>query len=280
MVNAMDRANRIGAYLRARRERVTPADVGLQPGDRRRVPGLRREELALLAGISTDYLIRLEQGRDRHPSAQVLDALARALRLDPDATAHLHALAHEPPAAARHERDSDQIPPGLRQLLDAWPQTPAFVHSRLMDVLAANAPATALSPIYTPGANLVRATFLDPSVRALHRRAYDDVAESVVSGLRAQIGPDVDDPALAALVADIAQQSPAFAELWARHDVRPRPGTGTSILDHPEVGELVLHYEKLAVSGSHGQTLVVYHADPGSHSAQALAEMGAVSMAS
>jgi MmyB-like transcription regulator ligand binding domain len=148
-----------------------------------------------------------------------------------------------------------------------------------MDVLAANAPATALSPIYTPGTNLVRATFLDPSVRALHRRAYDDVAESVVSGLRAQVGPDVDDPALAALVADLSHQSATFADLWARHDVRPRPGTGTSILDHPHAGELVLHYEKLAVSGSHGQTLVVYHADPGSRSAQALAEMGAVSMA-
>jgi transcriptional regulator with XRE-family HTH domain len=277
MVNAMDRANRIGAYLRARRERVTPADVGLQPGDRRRVPGLRREELALLAGISTDYLIRLEQGRDRHPSAQVLDALARALRLDADATAHLHALAQEPPKAAR--QDPDHLPPGLRRLLDAWPQTPAFVHSRLMDVLAANAPATALSPIYTPGTNLVRATFLDPSVRALHRRAYDDVAESVVSGLRAQVGPDVDDPALAALVADVSHHSPAFADIWARHDVRPRPGTGTSILEHPEAGELVLHYEKLAVSGAHGQTLVVYHADPGSRSAHALAEMGAVSMA-
>src|SRR3954453_7972483 len=127
----------LGDFLRSRRARLQPGDVGLPDFGRRRVPGLRREELAMLAGVSADYYVRLEQGRDQHPSEQVLDALARALQLDDDAAAHLHELARPTPrrrrrSAARVER----VRPGLLRMMDAWPQTPAFITGRRMDVLA------------------------------------------------------------------------------------------------------------------------------------------------
>src|SRR5947209_12485370 len=145
------RPNALGDYLRARRDRVRPEEVGLIAGDRRRVPGLRREELALLAGISTDYYLRLEQGRDQHPSAQVLDALAEALQLDTEATAHLHRLAR--PTSRRRARPRvERVPAGIAQLLGQLP-LPALVTSKHMDVLAANSLAGALSPNFAVGHN-------------------------------------------------------------------------------------------------------------------------------
>src|SRR6476619_4121274 len=156
----MPTTNAIGEYLRARRELVQPEDVGVQDLGRRRTPGLRREEVAMLAGVSSDYYIRLEQGRDQHPSVQVLDALARALQLDDDATAHLHALAT--PVARRRRRSTprpEKVPTGIAQLIATWHETPAYVYGRYMDVLAANALATALGPHYVPGTNMLRAAF-------------------------------------------------------------------------------------------------------------------------
>lgn len=271
--------NRVGEYLRARRELVRPGDVGLPDAElhaRRRVPGLRREELAMLAGISSDYLVRLEQGRDRHPSAQVLDALARALGLDEHGTAHLHALARPAPARRRPRPRAERVSPGIDALIRAWPDTPAIVQGRFGDVLAVNALATALSPIYTPGVNGLRATFLDPAVRELYREDWDRIAESSVAGIRALAGPDVDDPRLTELVGELSVRSEEFRRLWARHDVRPRVSGGTSRLEHPQVGPLELRYEKLAITGSDGQTLVVYHADPGSPAADGLALLGSI----
>ena len=261
--------NRIGEYLRARREQLRPADVGLPDLGRRRVPGLRREELALLAGISADYYLRLEQGRDHHPSEQVLDALARALRLDEDATAHLHGLARPARRGARRAASAPVVPPSLAQLIAGWPLTPAIVQGRLGRILAANALATALTPIYAPGQNGIRELLLDPEAQRLFRDWEGKVVDAV-AGLRAHVGPDVDDPELAELVGELSVRSATFRELWARHDARPRSSGGTTRLEHPRVGPLELRFEKLEVVGAGGIVLVAYHADPGSTSERAL----------
>jgi transcriptional regulator with XRE-family HTH domain len=267
----MPSGNLIGEYLRARRELVRPEDVGLPQlgGSRRRVPGLRREEVAMLAGVSSDYYVRLEQGRDQHPSEQVITALARALQLDEDATAHLHRLAGPAPRRRRSPRKPERVPEGILRLIASWSETPAYVYGRYMDVLAANSLAEALVPYYRPGENLVRAAFLDPRVGDMYGD-WDAVTESTVAGLRALVGPDVDDPRLAELVGELSVRSERFRQLWARHDVRPKRG-GRSQLDHPQLGPLDLGYEKLPIAGTDAQTLVVYHADAGTRTAQALA---------
>lgn len=262
-------ASKIGEFLRARRELVLPEEVGIAVTTRRRVRGLRRDELALLAGISTEYYTRLEQGRDHHPSAQVLDALARALQLEEDATAHLHTLA----APKRRARRAERVRPSLARLLAAWPDTPAYVQGRHMDILAANALATALSPVFQPGRNLVHAAFLDREFAAL----VDDREaglKRLVAALRANAGPDVDDPRLIELVGELSVRSDTFRRLWARHDVRPLVGAGVHHLEHPQVGPLTLSFDKFRVAEADGQTLVVYHAAPGSDSERALRLLG------
>jgi transcriptional regulator with XRE-family HTH domain len=270
----MPRENLIGEYLRARRELLRPADVGIPDlgNNRRRVPGLRREEVAMLAGVSSDYYVRLEQGRDQHPSQQVLDALARALQLDDDAAAHLHRLASPPTRRQRRSARPEKVPAGILQLIASWSQTPAYVYGRYMDILAVNPMATALAPYYVEGENLVRAAFLDPRVRDMYGD-WEHVTETTVAGLRALVGPDVDDPRLNELVGELSVRSERFRQLWARHDVRPKR-SGTTRIDHPQVGPLELNYEKLPIPDTDRQTLVVYHAQPGSHGAQALALPG------
>lgn len=142
----MATASKLGDYLRARREQVRPEDVGLPAGERRRVPGLRREEVALLAGISAEYYLRLEQGRDRHPSDQVLDSIAGALRLETDARVYMHALAHSPRTATRRTSRPERVSASIQNMIDGWPTTPALVHGRYMTTLAANPMAIALNP--------------------------------------------------------------------------------------------------------------------------------------
>jgi transcriptional regulator with XRE-family HTH domain len=247
--------NALGDYLRARRDRVRPEDVGLVPGPRRRVPGLRREELAALAGISADYYLRIEQGRSDGPSAQVLDALARALRLDTTATAHLHALS----AAAPVER-ADDITGDLVDLLDQL-NVPAYVANRYLDCLASNPLARTLSPSFTAGRNLLRALLLDPAHRRLHVD-WDAATASVVGGLRQFAGTDAGDPRLRSLVDELNSSSERFAELWERADVGYRPA-GTAHLRHPELGDMVLWRNRFDVANAPGQHLHVYHADPG-----------------
>ena len=269
-VKGMVNDNALGEYLRARREQIGPEDVGLASSGRRRVPGLRREELALLSGISADYYLRLEQGRDRNPSAQVLDALARALHLNEDATAHLHRLAHPERSRRRPApRRPERAPDGIRQLIDTWPHTPAYVHGRLMDILAANPLARALTPFLTPGTNLVRSLFLTPASTAAHG-GWDVNAEGMVAALRALVGPDVDDPALNELVGELSVRSEHFRKLWSRHEVRPKR-SGTFTFEHPQVGPLELRHEKLLITDTDRQTLVVYHATAGTPTAERLA---------
>ncbi|MEU8357139.1 helix-turn-helix transcriptional regulator [Nonomuraea sp. NPDC048882] len=234
------------------------------------VPGLRREEVATLAGISSDYYLRLEQGRDRNPSAQVIEALARVLRLDEDATAYLRGLVGDRPR--RESRGApEKVPVSIRLLLDGMPQ-PAFVQGRYFDVLRANAMARALSPNLAPGVNRLRAAFLDPRERELHRD-WAQATASVVAQLRASLGPGDDDPRLAALVGELSLKSDRFRALWARHDVRRRESQITR-LRHPQAGDLELYRDKLAIAGADGQLLVVYHAEPGTESARRLAGLG------
>ncbi len=227
----------------------------------------------MLAGISADYYLRLEQGRDHRPSPEVLDALARVLRLDAEATAHLHRLARPVPrrrTAAKPER----VPTSIRQLIDGWPDNPAYVQSRFLDVLAVNAPAAALSPNYAPGTNLLRAVFLDPAERAL-RRDWEEATAEGVAALRTAVGPDAGDPRLVELVGELSVRSERFRQLWARHDVRPKRGR-VSRLSHPQVGDMDLHSNKLAIGGTEGLILVVFNAEPGSRSAELLAILGSL----
>nr|WP_246406115.1 helix-turn-helix transcriptional regulator [Modestobacter versicolor] len=262
--------------MRARREQVRPADVGITVTSSRRVAGLRRDELAMLAGISTEYYTRLEQGRDRHPSAQVLDAVARALGLDTASAAHLHDLADPAPRRRRAPRRSERVRPSVAQLLAAWDRTPAFVQGRHLDVLAANPLAVALSPLFRPGTNLLRAVLLDPSASGLEHDREATAAE-LVAVLRRAAGPDVDDPRLAELVGELSVRSDLFRRLWARHDVRRHPGGGVYRVQHPQVGDLELRYDKFSVADAGDQVLVVYQAEPGSRSAEALALLSSLS---
>lgn len=259
----------LSAFLRAKRALLTPEQAGLPVAGPRRVPGLRREEVAQLAGISPDYLMRLEQGRGHRPSAQVLGALAAALQLDGPSTAHLHQLARQSPQrAVRPER----VPASLLNLLDTLEgHVSGFVQSRFMDVLAANRLASALSPSFVVGANVLREAFLDPRIAALYDD-WDDVVREATAGLRAATATHAEAPRLLELVAELSEQSARFRELWARHDVVPRSG-GRRVLHHPVVGRLELHHEKLVVAGAGGLLLVLHHAVPGTESAAALARL-------
>lgn len=269
----MDSHKALGEYLRARREQIQPEDVGLIGGGRRRVPGLRREELAMLAGISTDYYLRLEQGRNQTPSAQVLDAIAAVLGLDADSTSYMHALVSRQAPARRPTRRVERVPAGTLQFLDALPM-PAFIHDKRLTVLASNRLGVALSDNYRPGVNLLRAIFLDPAERDLHRD-WDRAITDAVAGIRAAAATKLDDVELNAVVGELSIKSESFRRLWSRHDVHRRTG-GMSLLEHPDVGPMELRHEKLTVSGTDGQTLVAYHAEPGSASEQALQLLGSM----
>ncbi|KPI05525.1 helix-turn-helix domain protein [Actinobacteria bacterium OK074] len=265
--------NPLGDYVRARRGLVTPEQVGIPASGVRRVPGLRREEVALLAGISADYYLRLEQGRDRNPSVQVLESLARVLLLDDDATAYLLRLGANSPVrqgnrgGQRRRPPRETVPPGIAKLITTL-TLPAYVEGRYFDVLAANSLATALSPRLTPGANRLRDLFLDPAEQALHPD-HENAAVGMVAGFRESVGTDTDDPRFIELVGELSLASPRFSRIWARQDVVGCEGAAKYI-DHPQVGGLTLNRERLAVSGTAGQTLVVYHPDPDTDSADRL----------
>jgi len=265
--------NTLGEYLRARRELVDPADVGLRVAGVRRTPGLRREEVATLAGISADYYLRLEQGRDRHPSGQVLEALARVFGLDATATQYLLSLAAPRPVKQRRPRPRPEtVPAGIRQLLDAV-NLPAFVENRIFDVLAANSLATALAPSIRPGENRLRSVFLDPAERELYTD-WSRLLGGMVASFRASVGTDTEDPRVAQLVGELSLASEHFRQIWARHDVRSLAGASAR-MRHPEAGELTLRREKLPIGDSGGQLLVIYSAEPGSRSAATLASLSA-----
>jgi transcriptional regulator with XRE-family HTH domain len=259
----------LGDYLRARRGLLRPADVGLPERGQRRVPGLRREEVALLAGISADYYLRLEQGRGGQPSEQVLRSLARALRLDEAGTDYLLGLiapqpAVAPPAAA------ERVPSSVLNLLDVV-DLPGFVTGRNFDVLASNAAARAISPELAPGRNRLRSVFLVDAERSLYRD-WDATTQRFVAVVREAVGRGATDPDFATLVDELATRSSRFRDLWARHDVVARD-TEVATFRHPLAGELQLHLERLDIPGVTGQSLILYHPQAGSRDAARLAAL-------
>ncbi|WCN79498.1 helix-turn-helix domain-containing protein [Micromonospora sp. LH3U1] len=260
--------NALGAYLRARRELVTTQQAGIPDIGGRRVPGLRREEVAMLAGISADYYLRLERGRDRNPSVQVLESIARVLQLDDDHFAHLLTLVAEVPRRRRRRPRKQTPPAGALKLLESLVQ-PAFIEDRYFDILAVNRMATALSPGLAVGGNQLRDLFLDPAEQALHPE-WENVTECFTANLRQAVGTQVDDPRFIELTGELSLASPRFRQLWARHEVRGQRGTPLR-LDHPQVGEMTLNRERLTINGTEDLMLVVYHPDAGSSDADKLA---------
>ena len=259
--------NGLATFLRARRDNLKPADAGLPNGERRRVAGLRREEVAMLAGISTEYYQRLEQGRECQPSDQVLDALARALQLGEDATDHMRNLARRADAP-RHRAPAERFDPGVQALIDNWHLTPAYVQDQRMTVVAANTLAQALSPSFVPQMNLLRAVFLEPEVQA-RLRNWDTVSATLVSWLRFMFAGDSSrDPELQSLIAELSIVSQRFVALWTRYDVK-RKTCGMTLFDHPQVGPLDLRYRVLVLPETR-QALVAYYAEPGSPSEERL----------
>ena len=255
-------------------DRSDPKTSGLVPGARRRVQGLRREELATLAGISSEYYLRLEQGRDKHPSAQILDALARALRLDGKATEYLYQLASST-SGRRDHTSAEAAADGSAELIEQFAM-PAIVASRCLDVLAANSIARALSPGFALGQNFLRWRLLDPAARDLYVD-WEEATDVAVSGLREAAASDPDDPRLRSLIDELSGASERFRELWARADVGYR--VGVIHMRHPTVGDIYLHRNRFNIPHSGGQHLLIYRAEPGSESAAALDALRTVARA-
>ncbi|SDY64368.1 helix-turn-helix domain-containing protein [Herbiconiux ginsengi] len=270
-----DTTNALGSFLRARRELVTPQRAGIPDGGVRRVPGLRREEVAMLAGVSADYYMRLERGRDRYPSAQVLESIARVLQLDDEHTAYLLTLVGELPRQRRRRPRTEVPPEGALKLLDSLVQ-PAFIEGRYFDVLASNSLARALSPNLAVGRNQLRDLFLSRDVQSLYPD-WEDVTECFIASLRQAVGNDIDDPRFIELTGELSLASPRFSQLWARHEVRGQSGTIFRI-DHPQLGEVVVNRERLAIGGADGQMLVIYHPDAGSENAEKLALLASIDL--
>ncbi|HZE40745.1 MAG TPA: helix-turn-helix transcriptional regulator [Stackebrandtia sp.] len=262
----------LAEFLRARRSQLTPEQVGLPPGRSRRVPGLRREELSLLAGVSLDYYTRLEQGRDTHPSEEVLDALARALRLDNHGRCHLHALARAVRARRKRRVVRPVVSDGLRQLLDAMDGIPALAMTPHLDLLGCNRLASALygglldAPSGT--VNTLRELFLSPLARELFVDWRGVAAESV-PWLRAAVALDPEHPRAVELIGELSIHSDEFRRLWSMHHVKGKQG-GVKVFRNPLVGEIALNWESFAQAGNEGVSLITYSAAAGSADAEKL----------
>ncbi|MEU9271566.1 helix-turn-helix transcriptional regulator [Streptomyces sp. NPDC048251] len=275
----------LGRFLRARRARVTPQEVGLTPGSGlRRTPGLRREELATLAGISIDYYVRLERGKETRPSASVVDSLARALLLEDDEHEHLRSLAARAARSAT-EACADGAPaapsrtvrPGVKLLLESLCPHPAHVVSRTNDLLAANPGGMRLLPGIQDWParerNIARYLFLDPASRELFHD-WNTQVRGCVARLRALAGIDPDAPDLTRLAGELLMKSPEFARLWERYDVKGH-SYGRKTFHHPEVGDLTLGYQSMELEGTPGHRMVTYYAEPGTpdHDAMVLLDL-------
>jgi transcriptional regulator with XRE-family HTH domain len=271
----------LAEFLRTRRARVTPADVGLPGGGQRRTPGLRRQEVAQLAGMSIDYYIRLEQGRGPHPSRQVLNALGRALMLGQDERAHLFRLAGQ---ALDLPRIRDDVPRSMLNLLSFLEEVPAYVIDAKYDILAWNPMANVLMGDLDrhprDDLNVIRWAFRSPDL-AQYIRDEEKGAFVVasVADLRTAVGRYPDDPGLQALIAEMLGLSPEFAELWQRHDVRIRREQRKRMI-HPLVGPIDAICQVLTVPDRDDLRLVLYTAEPGSRSHQALRELRELTLSS
>ncbi|MEV5893215.1 helix-turn-helix domain-containing protein [Nonomuraea fuscirosea] len=261
-------------FLRRARSKVDPARAGLPPDDRiRRVPGLRREEVALLAGVSTDYYTRLEQGRRITPSDQVIDAVANALDLDDAGRTYLRELVGATTRTTRRRAQSVQrVRPGLYQLLDSLDGNPVLILGRRTDVLAANRLARALFTDFDAmpprERNYARWMFLDPATRDLFVD-WEEHARNCVESLRLDLGANPDDPLARDLLATLSEHSGEFRAWWAEHGVYQRT-FGSKTLRHPVVGELTVEFETFTMPGDNDQTMFVYTTEPGTASREAL----------
>ncbi|MEU8802313.1 helix-turn-helix transcriptional regulator [Spirillospora sp. NPDC048819] len=280
----MDNRHEVREFLMSRRAKVTPAQVGLPAGRGRRVPGLRRSEVAMLVGVSVEYYSRLERGAVRGASTAVLNAVADTLRLDDAERAHLFDLARAAdgvPASGRRRRRATKpaaISPSLAWTLEAITDAVAFVRNPRTDVLATNALGRAFySPLIGDAGrvpNLARFLFLDPASRDFYPD-WDRFAQMSVAVIRTEAGRDPHDRALQDLVGELSTHSQTFRSLWGAHDVHVL-GAGTKRFHHPEVGELVLAHEELAVTAEPGLMLMIYTAEPGSPSAERLRLLGSL----
>ncbi|MEU2867944.1 helix-turn-helix transcriptional regulator [Streptomyces olivoreticuli] len=273
-MEGMDRRSELREFLRSRRARVRPQDVGLKGyGARRRVPGLRREELAQLAGVSVDYYVRLEQGRGGKVSAEVLDAIAQALQLDETERQHLHALVHSGNGGQEpYAHTSQQVRPGLQRILDTLENAPAYVVGRRLQILAWNDLARILIADF-PGLpderrNLARLTFLDTTARQRYVN-WQKKADDTVAFLRVDAGRHPNDQELVRLIAELSAESEDFRRLWADHTVRDETH-GDKPLYHPLVGALDLAFETFRIPDDPDQALTIYTAEPGSPAAHGL----------
>ncbi|WP_078313902.1 helix-turn-helix transcriptional regulator [Mycobacterium sp. D16Q16] len=263
----MDRRNELGDFLKARRALVSPRQAGLPEDEPRRVSGLRRQEVAALAGVSADYYSRLEQGRERHPSDQVLRAISRALQLDTHAAEHLAGLARLSGAvpAVGSQRDAGE---GTMRIVNNVVHAPALIISPALDILAMNAHAQALYGDFSRADNLAYMVFLDPVASDFYAE-WDEIARDTARNLRAMSVSFRDDPRIAEVVGELTIQSDVFTFVWTQHDVRPRT-SGTKRFRHSEVGEISLQYDTFTVGGAPGQQLLIYSADPDSADADGL----------
>jgi transcriptional regulator with XRE-family HTH domain len=276
-VIGMDNREEVRQFLTTRRARLSPEQAGVQTfGGRRRVPGLRREEVARLAGVSTEYLTRLEKGNLRGTSDSVLTAVARALQLDEVETVHLFDLARAangPRQRTPRRPPQSTVGPGVQRLLDAMTGAAAFLRNGRLDVLATNSLGRALyAPVFDDPhrpANLARFIYLTPERSAAFYRNWDRIALDAVGSLRAEAGRTPDDPELTKLIGELSLRSEQFRVRWATHEVRSYR-TGVQLFHLPQVGDLDLTFEVMELPAHPGQTIVAYLAEPGSPSADKL----------
>lgn len=265
-------STQLGHFLRAQRARVTPKEAGLPAVPGRRVVGLRREEVAVLSGVSADYYARLEQGRERTPSAQVVDAISHALRLTPDAREHAFRLAKLSPSSAR---TGETVSPELLQTMEAFPHAAVYVTNPAFRILTANSAASAfIAPLLHQENNVLAAIFLDPVARDFYVN-WEEVSKASVSALRLAEGFVPPHPEVTALVEYLYRNSAAFRELWDDQTVDGLTATHKTIR-HPEVGLLQLSYQTFDIRSAPGQQLTVATGKPGSPSADALAMLGSL----
>ncbi|MDT0187082.1 helix-turn-helix transcriptional regulator [Microbacterium sp. ARD31] len=270
----MDNRSEVKEFLTTRRARITPDVAGLPAfGGNRRVPGLRREEVALLSGMSVDYYTRLERGDLSGVSPGVLDSLARALHLDDAETAHLHDLAHAAntsPVARKPRKSTTTLRPSIQRLLDAITEAPAIIRNNYYDYVAANRLGRALySPVFAePAPNSARFAFFNPAAHDFYPD-WDKVVQEFVAAMRGDAGRNPFDKRLTDLVGELATRSETFRTLWAAHDVRYHR-TGVKRIHHPLVGDLELTYEAFELPADPGLQLSTFTAEPGSPSEDAL----------